>query len=117
MLKKTKILDYRDVFKETYNGFVEDKGLKLSASLAYYTIFSLAPMIIVLLSIGGIFYGKEALQGKIFSKIKDFIGAEFTWAYAKVRGEEIRPSKYAVSVKKMEIEQGKQPVDQEKIFK
>ena len=74
MLKKIKIFDYKNVFKETFNGFLEDKGLKLSASLAYYTIFSLAPMIIVLLSIGGIFYGKEALQGKIFSQINDFIG-------------------------------------------
>jgi membrane protein len=51
MLNKKKVFDYKNVFKETYNGFLEDKGLKLSASLAYYTIFSLAPMIIVLLSI------------------------------------------------------------------
>jgi membrane protein len=53
-----------------------DKGLKLSASLAYYTIFSLAPMLIVLLSIGGIFYGQDALQGKVFSQINDFIGTD-----------------------------------------
>lgn len=53
---------------------MDDKGLKLSASLAYYTIFSLAPMLIVLLSIGGLFYGQEALQGKVFSQINDFVG-------------------------------------------
>ncbi len=53
---------------------MDDKGLKLSASLAYYTIFSLAPMLIVLLSVGGLFYGQEALQGKVFSQINDFVG-------------------------------------------
>lgn len=55
---------------------MDDKGLKLSAALAYYTIFSLAPMMIVLISIGGIFYGQEALQGKIFGQINDLIGSE-----------------------------------------
>jgi membrane protein len=76
ILKKIKVVNYIEVFKETFNGFIEDKGLKLSASLAYYTIFSLAPMLIVLLSVGGLFYGEDALQGKIFSQINDFIGNE-----------------------------------------
>ncbi len=68
--------DYPEILKETFNSFMDDKGLKLSASLAYYTIFSLAPMLIVLLSIGGIFYGQDALQGKVFSQLNDFIGSE-----------------------------------------
>ncbi|MBU0697485.1 MAG: YihY/virulence factor BrkB family protein [Bacteroidetes bacterium] len=62
------------MLKEAFNAFIDDKGLKLSASLAYYTIFSLAPMLIVLLSVGGIFYGHDALQGKIFRELNDFIG-------------------------------------------
>lgn len=68
--------DYPKILKETFNAFMDDKGLKLSASLAYYTIFSLAPMLIVLLSVGGIFYGQDALQGKVFSQLNDFIGSE-----------------------------------------
>jgi membrane protein len=67
---------YTKILKETFNAFIDDKGLKLSASLAYYTIFSLAPMLIVLLSVGGIFYGHDALQGKIFRELNDFIGNE-----------------------------------------
>ncbi|MBU1374161.1 MAG: YihY/virulence factor BrkB family protein [Bacteroidetes bacterium] len=65
---------YTKILKEAFNAFIDDKGLKLSASLAYYTIFSLAPMLIVLLSVGGIFYGHDALQGKIFRELNDFIG-------------------------------------------
>ncbi|HET8828481.1 MAG TPA: YhjD/YihY/BrkB family envelope integrity protein, partial [Pelobium sp.] len=73
---KVTFKDYPKILKETFNAFMDDKGLKLSASLAYYTIFSLAPMLIVLLSIGGIFYGQDALQGKVFSQLNDFIGSD-----------------------------------------
>src|SRR6476661_5870952 len=65
-----------NVIKKSFNSFMDDKGLKLSASLAYYTIFSLGPMLIVLLSIAGIFYGRDAAQGKLFGQINDFVGAE-----------------------------------------
>lgn len=67
---------YFKILSETFDSFMSDKGLKLSAALAYYTIFSLAPMMIVLISIGGIFYGQDALQGKVFSQINDLIGSE-----------------------------------------
>jgi membrane protein len=40
-----------------------------------------------------------------------FFGAEFTWAYAKIKGAVIRPSSQAVSVKQVEVEQGNKPVD------
>ncbi len=50
--------------------------MKLSASLAFYTIFSLAPMLIVIISLSGIFYGNDAIEGKIFSQINEFVGNE-----------------------------------------
>jgi len=62
----------RDSFKE----FDNDKVLKLSAALAYYTVFSLPAMLIVIIGLLSIFYGKEAIQGEIFSEISGFIGKE-----------------------------------------
>lgn len=62
------------LIKQTYTAFTDDRGLKLSAALAYYTIFSIAPMLIVLIAVTGIFYGQEAVQGKVFSQLNDFIG-------------------------------------------
>lgn len=73
-MRKVTYKDYPEILKETFNAFMDDRGLKLSASLAYYTIFSLAPMLIVLLSVGGIFYGQDALQGKVFAQLNDFVG-------------------------------------------
>lgn len=55
---------------------MNDKGLKLSASLSYYTIFSIGPMLMVILALSGLFYEKEALQGKVFQEIDEFVGRD-----------------------------------------
>ena len=75
-LKLVHFKNYIEILKDTFNGFIDDRGLKLSASLAYYTIFSLAPMLIILMSVADIFYRKEALQGEVFAQLDDFVGAD-----------------------------------------
>jgi membrane protein len=60
--------------KAAFQQFTQANVLKLSAALSYYAVFSLAPLIIIIISFAGIFLGKEAVQGKIYGKIKDFIG-------------------------------------------
>lgn len=64
------------VLKESFLEFINDKVLKLSAALAYYTIFSLPSMLIVIIGLGSIFYGKEAIQGDVFFMINQFVGAQ-----------------------------------------
>ncbi|TKK69828.1 YihY/virulence factor BrkB family protein [Ilyomonas limi] len=49
---------------------------KLSAALAYYTVFALAPMLIVLTSVISFFYGREATEGQVYGQIKTLVGAE-----------------------------------------
>jgi len=55
--------------------FNNDNGLKLSASLSYYTIFALAPLIIIIISLTGIFFGRAAIQGKIYTEISGLVGS------------------------------------------
>jgi len=64
------------ILKDTAKGFSEDKGLKLSASLAYYTIFSLAPLLLLVTSLAGAIFGKDATEGTLFSELKGLIGNE-----------------------------------------
>jgi membrane protein len=64
------------VLKQTFKGFGKDNVLKLSASLAYYTIFSLGPMMIVILFLADIFLGREAIQGRLYSQIQDLVGSK-----------------------------------------
>ena len=64
------------ILKAAFSGFMNDMALKYSASLAYYTLFSLAPLLLLLISLAGIFLGKDASQGKIFAEINGLVGAE-----------------------------------------
>jgi membrane protein len=54
--------------------FDGDNGLKLSASLSYYTLFSLAPMLLIVISIGSIWLGKEAAEGYLYLQFEGLMG-------------------------------------------
>lgn len=62
------------VLKDTVIGFMEDKGLKLSASLSYYTVFSMAPLLLLIISLAGAFFGRDAIEGRIFEEINGLVG-------------------------------------------
>jgi membrane protein len=62
------------ILKETFNEFMEDNVLKLSAALSYYTIFSLPPLLIIIISLAGIFFGEEAVRGQLFNQINHLVG-------------------------------------------
>ncbi|MVM36279.1 ribonuclease BN, partial [Spirosoma sp. HMF4905] len=64
------------VLRDSFNGFLGDRCLKLSAALAYYTIFSLAPLLVLIIALAGIFLGQEAIQGQIFGQINGLVGKE-----------------------------------------
>ena len=59
---------------QTFKGFIDDNAIKLSAALSYYTIFSLPPLLIIIISLSGIFFGDEAVNGQIFGQISGLVG-------------------------------------------
>jgi len=60
----------------SFNGFTNDRCFKLCAALSYYTLFSLAPLLLMLIYIAGKVYGEDAFKGKVFEEINGFIGPE-----------------------------------------
>jgi len=66
---------YWKILKDAGNGFANDKCTKLSSSLAYSTIFALPPMLLLIIIIGGSLYGKDAVQGRVFMELKDYVGS------------------------------------------
>jgi membrane protein len=64
------------ILKQASIDFVSDKVLKLSAALAYYTIFSLPAMLIIIIAISDIFYGRNAIEGTIYGQISSFVGQQ-----------------------------------------
>ncbi len=62
--------------KSAFKGTTDDKIVKLSASLAYYTVFSLGPLLIVIIYLCSSFLGREAVEGSIYAQLQSFIGAD-----------------------------------------
>lgn len=71
---KWHIVSMWSIFKEAFFDFLDNKAFRMSAALAYYTIFSIAPMLIVIISLCDIFYGRAAIEGSIFQHLQEFIG-------------------------------------------
>ncbi|OUL19662.1 ribonuclease BN [Nostoc sp. T09] len=68
------------LFQETFKEWSEDKASRLAAALAYYTIFSIAPLLIIVIAIVGAVFGEEAARGEIVRQIQGLVGrpgAEF----------------------------------------
>src|SRR5438270_404248 len=62
------------LLKRTAIAFTEDNAFKLSASLSYYTIFALGPLLIIIISLAGIFFGKDAVEGRLYEQINGLVG-------------------------------------------
>jgi len=64
------------VFKETVNDWVNDRAPRLGASLAFYTLLSLAPLLVVIVGVAGMVYGREAAQGQLVWQIQGLVGSD-----------------------------------------
>ena len=58
----------------SFNAFMEDRALTMSAALAYYTVFAMAPLLIMLISLASFFYGEDAINRTLFQEINGLVG-------------------------------------------
>jgi membrane protein len=65
-----------ELIKGTFKEWREDNAARLAAALAYYTTFSLAPLLILVIAIAGLVGGREAAQNQVMGQIRDLIGVE-----------------------------------------
>jgi len=72
LIVKVKKVGY--LLKDTTSEFISDEGVKLSAALSFYTIFSLPPLLIIIISLSGFFFGAEAVKGELFGQINGLVG-------------------------------------------
>src|SRR5690554_60129 len=72
---KEKLKSVFRLFKVSVMEFLDDNCVKFSASLSYYTIFSIPPLAILIISSAGYFFGEEAVRGEFFSQIEDLVGS------------------------------------------
>lgn len=65
-----------ELLKETFQEWQDDNCSRLAASLAYYTIISLSPLLILVIAIAGAVFGEEAARGEIVYQIQGLVGRE-----------------------------------------
>lgn len=70
------IKKYFKILKDAGGAFIEDNCIKLSAALSYYTIFAIGPLLVMVISLSGFFYGEAAVEGKLYGQLKGLLGAD-----------------------------------------
>lgn len=66
---------YWQTLKQTATEFLDDKALRLSAALAYYSVFSLAPLLLIAIALAGAVFGETAVRGQLDDQLKGSLGA------------------------------------------
>src|SRR5436309_15868367 len=65
-----------NLIKESYQEWRKDGALDLGAALAYYTIFSLAPLLLVALAVAGLLWDRGQIQGQLIGEIQGLMGPQ-----------------------------------------
>jgi len=71
-----KFLSYFKVIKQTFINFIDDNVFKLSASLAYFTVFSIGPILLIMISLAGVFMDKKNVQDKLYTQLNGLMGPD-----------------------------------------
>jgi membrane protein len=62
--------------KATFSSWLDDYAPSMGAALAYYTMFSIAPLLLIVISTAGLIFGEEAVRGEIFGQLRGLMGDE-----------------------------------------
>jgi len=70
------LMNLPDLLKDTYSEWRADNASRLGAALAFYSLFSMAPLLIIVISIAGLVFGRDAAQGRVIEQLQGLVGAE-----------------------------------------
>ena len=74
-MKKT-FSEILGILKRTYADWKDDNASRLAASLAYYTIFSLAPLLVIAIAVAGFVWSHDAVEAQVMSQVRGLVGTE-----------------------------------------
>jgi membrane protein len=69
-----KLADIWALARDAVNSWVEDRGQSMGAALAYYTLFSLAPLLLIVIGLAGVVFGADAARGEILDQLRGLMG-------------------------------------------
>lgn len=92
MKLKQAVKNAGNLLKETFWKFVAVRGLSLSAALSYYILFSLIPLLFIIISLCGLFFGEKAVRGEVFGQINELVGSNAATEIQQII-KTVKPSK------------------------
>ncbi|HEY6148008.1 MAG TPA: YihY/virulence factor BrkB family protein [Thermoanaerobaculia bacterium] len=75
-MKRKRLKAWKEVLAGTFRGFGQHRCMTESGALAFYTLFSLAPILIVAIAIGSAFFGEETVRGLVVRQFDSLMGGE-----------------------------------------
>src|SRR5205085_5617385 len=84
---------YWQLIRKSWDAFNEDYASSMGAALAYYTTFSLAPVLIVAIAVAGLAFGQEAARGQIVYQLSSLVGTESAKAIQELLKSASAPGK------------------------
>ena len=66
--------EWANLAKRAANGWVDDKASSMGAAIAYYSILSLAPLLLIVITVAGLIFGEEAARGALFGELSELLG-------------------------------------------
>ena len=64
------------LLQKTFQDWQEDKAARIAAALAYYTVFSISPLLVIAIAIAGAFFGQQAAQDEITAQLTQLVGED-----------------------------------------
>jgi membrane protein len=71
-----RLREYGALLRQAVSAWIDDKAPRLGASLAFYTLLSLAPLLIVVVAVAALVYGQKAAEGQLVWEIQGLVGPE-----------------------------------------
>jgi membrane protein len=84
------------LMKESVSAWIDDYAPSMGAALSYYTVFSLAPLLVIVVSVAGLVFGDDAVRGELFGQIEALMGSEAAKGIQDLLAAASKPSHGAV---------------------
>ena len=83
--------------KKALSAWADDYAPSMGAALSYYTLFSIAPLLLIVIAVAGFFFGPEAVRGELFSQLSGLVGNEGARAIEQMLASASKPAEGAIA--------------------
>lgn len=90
-------MNVTELLKTTFSGYLEDEALTRGAAISFYTVTTIAPLLLMVVSIAGLFFGREAAQGAIVSQLSGLMGEQTAEFFQSILAQSADTTKSTLS--------------------